>query len=118
MFDLMVQLARDGMTMMVVTHEMGFERKVSHRVMFMDGGRIVDDGATAAFFGDPMARSARAREFLSKVLPHSPSAAAHAADPPLSSIAAGPPLGSTAAAVPLRARSRRRPAARRRRRCR
>jgi glutamate/aspartate transport system ATP-binding protein len=68
--DVMVQLAQDGMTMMVVTHEMGFARKVGHRVIFMDHGRIVEDCPTAAFFGDPAARSPRAREFLSKVLHH------------------------------------------------
>jgi glutamate/aspartate transport system ATP-binding protein len=66
--DVMVQLAREGMTMMVVTHEMGFARKVSHRVVFMDGGRIVEDCATEAFFGDQPSRSPRAREFLSRIL--------------------------------------------------
>ncbi len=68
--DVMVQLARDGMTMMCVTHEMGFARKVSSRVVFMDQGRIVEDSATAAFFGDIDARSPRAKEFLSKILQH------------------------------------------------
>ena len=68
--DVMVQLARDGMTMMCVTHEMGFARKVSHRVVFMDQGRIVEDCATGEFFGDPEARSPRARDFLSKILQH------------------------------------------------
>jgi glutamate/aspartate transport system ATP-binding protein len=66
--EVMVTLAREGMTMMCVTHEMGFARKVSHRVVFMDGGRIVEDCAAAAFFGDPSARTPRAREFLSRVL--------------------------------------------------
>jgi glutamate/aspartate transport system ATP-binding protein len=66
--EVMVQLAREGMTMMCVTHEMGFARKVSHRVVFMDGGRIVEDCPSAAFFGDPVARTPRAREFLSRVL--------------------------------------------------
>jgi glutamate/aspartate transport system ATP-binding protein len=56
------------MTMMVVTHEMGFARKVAHRVIFMDGGRIVEDAGTDAFFGTP--RSERAQQFLSKILHH------------------------------------------------
>ena len=68
--DVMVQLAQEGMTMMCVTHEMGFARKVSHRVIFMDQGRIVEDCAKDNFFGDPEARSPRAREFLSKILAH------------------------------------------------
>ncbi|MBH9552339.1 amino acid ABC transporter ATP-binding protein [Inhella gelatinilytica] len=68
--DVMVQLAQEGMTMMCVTHEMGFAKKVSHRVLFMDGGRIVEDCTQDAFFGDPAARSARARDFLSKILDH------------------------------------------------
>jgi glutamate/aspartate transport system ATP-binding protein len=66
--DVMVGLATDGMTMMCVTHEMGFARKVAHRVVFMDGGEIVEDARTDAFFGSP--RSERARQFLSKILPH------------------------------------------------
>ena len=66
--DVMVELAREGMTMMVVTHEMGFARKVAHRVIFMDGGRIVEDAGTEAFFGTP--RSERAQIFLSKILHH------------------------------------------------
>jgi ABC-type polar amino acid transport system ATPase subunit len=53
--------AREGMTMMVVTHEMGFAKKVSHRVVFMDHGRIVEDCPQQAFFGDPAARVPRAR---------------------------------------------------------
>lgn len=68
--DVMVQLAGEGMTMLCVTHEMGFARKVAHRVMFMDGGRIVDDCSKDAFFGQPQDRPARAQEFLAKVLPH------------------------------------------------
>jgi glutamate/aspartate transport system ATP-binding protein len=64
--DVMVALAREGMTMMVVTHEMGFARKVAHRVAFMDGGEIMEDAPTEEFFGAP--RSARARTFLSKIL--------------------------------------------------
>jgi glutamate/aspartate transport system ATP-binding protein len=66
--DVMVQLARDGMTMMVVTHEMGFARKVAHRVIFMDHGRIVEDATKDDFFGKP--RSERAQQFLSKILSH------------------------------------------------
>jgi glutamate/aspartate transport system ATP-binding protein len=66
--DVMVELAREGMTMMVVTHEMGFARKVAHRVIFMDGGRIVEDATKKEFFGKP--RSERAQVFLSKILQH------------------------------------------------
>ena len=66
--DVMVALAGDGMTMMVVTHEMGFARKVSDRVIFMDSGTIVEDCNTDEFFGAP--RSLRAQEFLSKILSH------------------------------------------------
>jgi glutamate/aspartate transport system ATP-binding protein len=66
--DVMVALAKDGMTMMVVTHEMGFARKVAHRVVFMDKGEIVEDAATPDFFGKP--RSERAQIFLSKILQH------------------------------------------------
>ncbi len=66
--DVMVALAKEGMTMMVVTHEMGFARKVSDRVVFMDAGRIVEDCAKEEFFGAP--RSPRAQEFLSKILSH------------------------------------------------
>jgi glutamate/aspartate transport system ATP-binding protein len=64
--DVMVELAKEGMTMMVVTHEMGFAKKVAHRVVFMDEGRIVEDAGKEEFFGTP--RSERAREFLSKIL--------------------------------------------------
>ena len=66
--DVMVALAKEGMTMMVVTHEMGFARKVAHRVVFMDKGEIVEDAPTADFFGKP--RSERAQVFLSKILQH------------------------------------------------
>ncbi len=66
--DVMVQLASEGMTMMVVTHEMGFARKVAHRVVFMDEGQIVEDCAKEDFFGTP--RSERAQLFLSKILQH------------------------------------------------
>ena len=66
--DVMVALAREGMTMMVVTHEMGFARKVSDRVIFKDAGKIVEDCAKDEFFGAP--RSPRAQEFLSKILSH------------------------------------------------
>ena len=68
--DVMVQLAQEGMTMMVVTHEMGFARKVSHRVIFMDAGKIVEDCNKEDFFGSPEQRSPRARDFLSKILQH------------------------------------------------
>jgi glutamate/aspartate transport system ATP-binding protein len=68
--EVMVALANEGMTMMCVTHEMGFARLVSHRVIFMDQGRIVEDCRTDEFFGNLEARSPRAREFLSRVLPH------------------------------------------------
>ena len=66
--DVMVSLATEGMTMMVVTHEMGFARKVANRVVFMDKGEIVEDAPTADFFGKP--RSERAQVFLSKILQH------------------------------------------------
>jgi glutamate/aspartate transport system ATP-binding protein len=66
--DVMVDLARDGMTMMVVTHEMGFARKVANRVIFMDQGEIVEDALKEDFFGKP--RSDRAQKFLSKILSH------------------------------------------------
>jgi len=68
--DVMVQLAQEGMTMMCVTHEMGFARKVSHRVIFMDQGRIVEDCRKESFFDDTAQRSSRAQEFLSKILSH------------------------------------------------
>jgi glutamate/aspartate transport system ATP-binding protein len=66
--DVMVELAQEGMTMMVVTHEMGFARKVAHRVVFMDQGKIVEDAAKDDFFGKP--HSERAQQFLSKILQH------------------------------------------------
>ena len=66
--DVMVDLAREGMTMMVVTHEMGFASKVAHRVIFMDQGEIVEDALKVDFFGKP--RSDRAQKFLSKILSH------------------------------------------------
>jgi glutamate/aspartate transport system ATP-binding protein len=64
--DVMVGLAQDGMTMMVVTHEMGFARKVANRVIFMDKGLIVEDCTKDEFFGTP--RSDRARDFLAKII--------------------------------------------------
>jgi glutamate/aspartate transport system ATP-binding protein len=66
--DVMVGLALEGMTMAVVTHEMGFARKVANRVVFMDQGAIVEDAAKEDFFGTP--RSERAQHFLSKILHH------------------------------------------------
>ena len=66
--DVMVALAGDGMTMMVVTHEMGFARKVAHKVIFMDEGRIEEDCSKDDFFGNP--RGERAQLFLSKILHH------------------------------------------------
>jgi glutamate/aspartate transport system ATP-binding protein len=66
--DVMVELAKEGMTMMVVTHEMGFARKVANRVIFMDQGEIVEDAQKDDFFGSP--RSERAQQFLSKILAH------------------------------------------------
>jgi glutamate/aspartate transport system ATP-binding protein len=68
--DVMVNLANEGMTMCCVTHEMGFARKVSHRVIFMDQGRIIEDCSKEEFFGKPEARSPRAKDFLSKILDH------------------------------------------------
>ncbi len=68
--DVMVLLAKEGMTMMVVTHEMGFARKVSHRVIFMDAGKIVEDCTRDEFFEDLDARSPRAKDFLSRILQH------------------------------------------------
>jgi glutamate/aspartate transport system ATP-binding protein len=64
--DVMVQLAQEGMTMMVVTHEMGFAKKVANRVVFMDRGSIVEDCTKDAFFGAP--RSERAKDFLQKII--------------------------------------------------
>jgi glutamate/aspartate transport system ATP-binding protein len=68
--DVMVQLAHDGMTMICVTHEMGFAKKVSHRVIFMDQGRIVEDCSKDEFFNASENRSPRANEFLSKIIQH------------------------------------------------
>ena len=64
--EVMIKLAHAGMTMMVVTHEMGFARQVAQRVVFMDAGRIVEDAATEEFFS--AARTQRAQQFLSKIL--------------------------------------------------
>ena len=66
--DVMVQLAKEGMTMMVVTHEMGFARKVADRVIFMDAGEIIENLPAQEFFGKP--HSERAQKFLSKILQH------------------------------------------------
>jgi glutamate/aspartate transport system ATP-binding protein len=66
--DVMTQLAAEGMTMMVVTHEMGFARRVAHRVIFMDEGEIVEDRPSADFFSNPS--SERAKQFLAKVIQH------------------------------------------------
>ena len=66
--DVMVELAQEGMTMMCVTHEMGFARKVANRVIFMDRGHIVEDDTKEAFFANP--RSERAQQFLAKILQH------------------------------------------------
>jgi ABC-type polar amino acid transport system ATPase subunit len=66
--DVMKDLARDGMTMMVVSHEMGFAREVADRIVFMDRGEIVEEGPPREFFGSP--KEERTRRFLSKILPH------------------------------------------------
>ena len=66
--DVMTELAKEGMTMMCVTHEMGFAKRVAHRVIFMDQGRIVEDDSKEAFFSNP--RSERAQQFLAKILHH------------------------------------------------
>lgn len=66
--DVMQELADDGMTMLVVTHEMGFARKVASRVIFMDEGRVLEEATPEILFNNP--QHARTREFLSKVLPH------------------------------------------------
>ncbi len=69
--DVMVGLANEGMTMMCVTHEMGFARKVSHRVIFMDvGGKILEDCSKDDFFNHPEARQPRTKDFLNKILQH------------------------------------------------
>jgi glutamate transport system ATP-binding protein len=64
--EVMTQLARDGMTMLVVTHEMGFARRVAHRVVFMDTGQIVEEAPPETFFARP--QTERARDFLGKIL--------------------------------------------------
>ena len=66
--EVMGNLAREGMTMVVVTHEMGFAKKVSHRIIFMDEGRIIEEGTPQTFFAQP--KSERARTFLNKILVH------------------------------------------------
>ncbi len=66
--DVMTELAQEGMTMMCVTHEMGFAKRVANRVIFMDHGRIVEDDSKDAFFANP--RSERAQQFLAKILQH------------------------------------------------
>ena len=69
--DVMVTLAKEGMTMMVVTHEMGFARQVANRVIFIDvGGKILEDCPKEEFFGNPDARQPRTKDFLSKILNH------------------------------------------------
>jgi glutamate transport system ATP-binding protein len=66
--DVMVGLAKDGMTMVVVTHEMGFARRAAHRVVFMADGQIIEENTPGEFFTDP--RTDRAKDFLSKILTH------------------------------------------------
>jgi len=66
--EVMTDLAREGMTMMCVTHEMGFARRVAHRVVFMDEGQVIEEAPPAAFFAAP--RSERGQQFLSKILTH------------------------------------------------
>ena len=66
--DVMTDLARSGMTMLVVTHEMGFARSVADRVVFMDQGEIVEEAPPAQFFSNP--RSQRTKQFLSQILDH------------------------------------------------
>jgi ABC-type polar amino acid transport system ATPase subunit len=66
--DVMTALAREGMTMMCVTHEMGFARRVAHRVVFMDEGQVVEEGTPQEFFAAP--KSDRGKQFLSKILTH------------------------------------------------
>ena len=66
--DVMTDLAKEGMTMMVVTHEMGFARRVAHRVIFMDEGSVVEAATPSDFFSAP--KSDRAKDFLSKILSH------------------------------------------------
>ncbi|MDP3766404.1 MAG: ATP-binding cassette domain-containing protein, partial [Dehalococcoidia bacterium] len=66
--EVMTDLAKDGMTMMVVTHEMGFARRVAHRVVFMDEGQVIEENDPERFFAAP--KSERTRQFLSKILSH------------------------------------------------
>ena len=66
--DVMVELAQDGMTMIVVTHEMGFARKVADQMVFMDQGEIVERGTPDTFFGNPQTK--RCQKFLSQILHH------------------------------------------------
>ena len=68
--DVMVELAKEGMTMIVVTHEMGFARQVAHRVIFMDQGRIVADCPKDEFFDNGVGQPERVRSFLGKILAH------------------------------------------------
>ncbi len=66
--EVMSDLAREGMTMVVVTHEMGFARRVAHRILFMDEGQVVEEGTPQTFFESP--ESPRTQQFLSKILSH------------------------------------------------
>lgn len=66
--DVMVELAREGMTMLCVTHEMGFAREVANRVVFMDGGEIIEEAPPEAFFSAP--KNSRTKEFLAQILAH------------------------------------------------
>ena len=66
--EVMSDLAREGMTMVVVTHEMGFARRVAHRMVFMDEGQLVEEGSPESFFTSP--KSERTKQFLSKILSH------------------------------------------------
>lgn len=66
--DVMVELAYEGMTMMVVTHEMGFARKVANRVLFMESGQILEDSPKDKFFDNPATQ--RAKDFLANIIPH------------------------------------------------
>jgi polar amino acid transport system ATP-binding protein len=66
--DVMTALAKEGMTMMCVTHEMGFARRVAHRVVFMDAGQVVEEGTPQEFFASP--KTDRGKQFLSKILTH------------------------------------------------
>ena len=66
--EVITDLAKDGMTMMIVTHEMGFARRVAHRVVFMDEGQVIEESVPEQFFAAP--KSDRTRQFLSKILTH------------------------------------------------